>query len=137
MDPTELLGRRRVLGLLVAGELAVVGVLGAVAWHAWQLNQLPVAPPASPVPRSGTAPPSTPSAAPTVGVPAPSPTATPGLQSSPSFLQGQAQAFSRDEAYLEGVEWKIVHAVMDGASTYIHNVVLPAIARAQREGSRQ
>ena len=117
----------------------MVGVLGALAWHAWQLNQLPAAqsPPASPVVGSGTGPRPTPSATPTVGVPAPSPTATPGLQSSPSFLQGQAQTFSHDEAYLEAVEWKIVHAVMDGANAYIHNVVLPAIARAQREGGSQ
>jgi hypothetical protein len=136
MHATQLLGRRHVLALLVAGELAVVGALGAVAWHLWQQSQAPnqggaVSLPA-PAPPQGNQPQPSPSA--TMPVPVqPSAAPTPGFRTDPLFLSQATLDINRDEAALEQLEWRIVHAAMNGARTYIQRVVLPAIARAQRE----
>jgi hypothetical protein len=135
MDAAPLLSRRRVLGLLVVGEVLVVTCLGALAWHLWQESQAPAARPvqASPILNGGSPPPSPPAALPTV--PPPSATATPSLRTDPAFLQAQARTIDREEAALEQVEWRIAHAVMDGAPSYLRDVVLPAVSRAQRQGA--
>jgi hypothetical protein len=134
MDAAQLLSRRRVLGLLVAGEVLVVTGLGVLAGHLWQESQPPAAGPAqaSPILHGASPPPSPPAALPTV--PAPSATPTPAIRSDPAFLQAQARTIDREEAALEQVEWRIAHAVMDGARSYVRNVVLPAVSRAQRQG---
>jgi hypothetical protein len=138
MNATQLLGKRYILGLLVAGELAVVGGLATLAWHVWQQDQppnpggapasLPVAipPPASPRPRSSaTMPfPLRPTVAP-----------TPGLRTDPLFLNQATQDINREEVALEELEWRITRGAMDGVRAYIQRVVLPAISRAQRQAS--
>src|SRR2546427_3482211 len=90
MDATQLLSRRPVLAFLVAGELAVVGALAAVAWHVWQRNQAPTGGAAAvsiraPAPPQG----GQPQPRPTVTIPVPlqpSPAPTPGLRTDPLFL---------------------------------------------------
>ena len=135
MDAAQL-GKRSVLGLLVAGELAVIGSLVAVAWHVWQQNQAPnpgglpvtaaVPPPASPQP--------SPSA--TMSLPIqPTAAPTPALRTDPAFLNQVTVGINRGEVALERLEWQIVHGAMDGVRTYIQKVVLPAIVRAQREAT--
>jgi len=138
MDAARLFSRRHVLAFLVAGELAVVGGLLAVAWHVWQQNQAPagagvkVSLPA-PGPPSGAQPPPSPSA--TIPVPLhPGTTPTPGLRTDPLFLSQATLDINREEAALEQLEWRILHGAMDGMRTYIQRVVLPAVSRAQRAG---
>ena len=138
MDATQLLGRRRVLAFLVAGELAVVGGLTAVAWHVWQQNQVPGGGGAAvsrtaPAPLQGGQP--SPSA--TLPVPLqPSAAPTPGLRTDPRFLSQATLDINREVAALERLEWRILHAAMDGTRNYIQRVVLPAVARAQREAGQ-
>jgi hypothetical protein len=143
MDATRLLSKRQVLGLLVAGELAVVGGLVAVAWHVWQENHPPVAggaalsPPAGLPPLRGGPPRPSPSA--TVAAPLrPSAAPTPGLRTDPLFLGQATVDINREEVAFQQLEWRIVQGTTDGTRTYIQRVVLPAISRAQREaGSRR
>src|SRR2546426_189261 len=137
MDATRLLSRRHVLAFLVAGELAVVGGLAAVAWHIWQQNQVPNRAGAAvwlpaPPPQQGSQPPPSPSA--TLPVPVrPSAPPTPGLHTDPAFLSQATLDINREEAALEQLEWRILRGAMDGMRTYIQRVVLPAVSRAQRE----
>ena len=141
MDASRLLSKRQVLGLLVAGELAVVGGLVAAAWQVWQENHAPVgggvaAPPAGTAPLGRGQP--GPSPAATVPTPLqPAAAATPGLRTDPLFLGQATQDINREEAALQQLEWRIVQGATEGMRTYIQRVVLPAIARAQRgAGSR-
>ena len=133
MDVKQL-GRRSILVLLVAGELAVVGGLGAVAWHVWQQSQAPnpggppVSMPAVASPRPS------PSATMTVPV-GPTVAPTPGLRTDPAFLDQVTIDINREELALEQLEWQIIHGSMDAVRAYIQKVVLPAIARAQREAT--
>jgi len=39
---------------------------------------------------------------------------------------------NREQVLLVRLEWRIVHAGMDAARSYVENVVLPAIRRAER-----
>jgi hypothetical protein len=143
MDATRLLSKRQVLGLLVAGELAVVGGLVVAAWHVWQENHPPaaggaaVSPPSSlPPPRGG---PPRPSPSATVAAPLqPTAAPTPGLRTDPMFLGQATLDINREEAAFQQLEWRIVQGATDGTRAYIQRVVLPAISRAQREaGSRR
>ena len=133
MDATQL-GRRSVLVLLVAGELAVVGGLAAVAWHVWQQDQAlnpggpPVSMPALSSPRPS------PSATMTVPV-GPTAAPTPGLRTDPAFLDQVTIDINREEVALEQLEWQIIHGAMDAVRAYIQKVVLPAVSRAQREAT--
>jgi hypothetical protein len=136
MDATRLLSKRQVLGLLVAGELAVVGGLLAAAWHVWQGNHAPVgggaaAPPLGTSPLGSGQP--QPSPAATVPTPLrPAASATPGLRTDPLFLGQATEDINREEAAFQQLEWRIVQGATDGMRTYIQRVVLPAISRAQR-----
>ena len=139
MDATRLLRRRRVLAFLVAGELAVVGGLGALAWHIWQQGQPPGGGRAAtslPALQQG----ASPQPSPATTMPAslqPSAAPTPGLRTDPQFLSRATLDINREEAALEQLEWRIVHGATDGIRAYIERVVLPAVSRAQRQaGSR-
>src|SRR5438093_13601860 len=135
MDATRLLSRRRVLAFLVAGELAVVGGLAALAWHVWQQDQLPGrggAAASLPALQQGTPP--QPSPATTMPAsPRPGAAPTPGLRTDPQFLSRATLDVNREEAALEKLEWRIVQGAMGGIRAYIERVVLPAVARAQRQ----
>ena len=134
MDATQLLSRRPVLAFLVAGELAVVGALAAVAWHVWQQNQTPSSG-APPVSMPAAAPPR-PSPSGTLPVPlSPTSAPTPGLRADPLFLNQVTTDINREEVALEQLEWRIIHGAMAGVRAYIQRVVLPAISRAQREAT--
>jgi hypothetical protein len=138
MNATRLFGRRQILGLLVAGELTVVGSLAAVAWHIWLQGQAP---------NPGGATPSQQAAAPSQLTPRPSPSAsvrvpagpssppTPGIRTDPAFLSQVTLDINREEVALEQLEWRIIHGATDAARTYIQRVVLPAISHAQRQAS--
>jgi hypothetical protein len=139
MDASQLLGKRFVLGILVAGELAVVGGLAAVAWHAWQQNQAPgpggttVSQPAAVPPQAGR---SQPRPSTTMPVPVrPTAAPTPGFRTDPLFFNQVTLDINREEIAFEQLEWRIVHGAMDGMRAYIQRVVLPAVARAQRQAS--
>jgi hypothetical protein len=143
MDATRLLSKRQVLGLLVAGELAVVGGLVAVAWHVWQENHPPAAGGVAVSPPSGLPPlrggPPRPSPSAIVAAPLqPTAAPTPGLRKDPLFLGRATADINREEVAFQQLEWRIVQGATDGTRTYIQRVVLPAISRAQREaGSRR
>jgi hypothetical protein len=136
MDATQLLSRRPVLALLVAGEIAVVGALAAVAWHVWQQNQDPTGGGAgvsvrAPAPARASQPQTGPSV--TIPVPPqPSPAPTPGIRTDPAFLEQVTLDINREETALEQLEWRIVHGAGLAGRSYIERVVLPAISRAQR-----
>jgi hypothetical protein len=58
------------------------------------------------------------------------------LRTDPKFLSQATLDINREVAALEQLEWRILHAAMDGTRTYIQRVVLPAVARAQREAGQ-
>jgi hypothetical protein len=137
MDASRLLSKRQVLGLLVAGELAVVGGLGAAAWHVWQGNHAPIgggqaaSPPGPAALPGGQPPPSRSATVPTPLQPTAAP--TPGLRTDPLFLNQATMDINREEAAFQQLEWRIAQGATDGTRTYIQRVVLPAVLRAQRE----
>ena len=112
--------------------------LCAAAWHVWQSRQpatsraagpppaaspvraaqrspqgLPVVPGLSPPPRSGP---------------------TPGIRTDPDFLLRQMRDLNHDQSALERAEWHAVKAAIDAVRSYLQNVVLPAVERAERGG---
>jgi hypothetical protein len=140
MSLLPILGRSFLV--LVAAELAVLGVLAIVAWFALRPHPQGAG---APPPRTGTAPsvrapraggwagpiPTPPSSA---GGPASS-GPPPGLTTDPSFIAAQLGAANRDEAALERAEWNVTQALARGVRVYLDRVVLPAVERARRGSS--
>jgi hypothetical protein len=60
---------------------------------------------------------------------------TPGFRTDPLFFNQVTLDINREEIAFEQLEWRIVHGAMDGMRAYIQRVVLPAVARAQRQAS--
>lgn len=127
---------RSPLTWMVAAELAVVSALVVLAWHvvasssghpsptspvAVQPNdsaadpspELPQLPDLSPRSRQG--PP-------------------PGLNVDANFWRDRLGRINADQAYLERLEWAIVHSAEEAVDTYLATVVLPAIQHAERSG---
>jgi hypothetical protein len=55
----------------------------------------------------------------------------PGLNLDSSFWQQRLRLLNREQAYLEQLEWRIVHAAMDTIRRYLETVVLPSIQHAE------
>jgi hypothetical protein len=126
---------RKPVAWMVAAECVVVAALMLLAWHVLS----------TPLSSDGAGPFSLPAASPTAGEALPSlpggaparPGETgppPGLNVDPAFWRARLRILNRDTAALEGVEWRVAHAVMTAARSYLEAVVLPAIARAERRG---
>jgi len=126
---------RTPLTWMVVAEFVVVGLLVVVAWSVLASSFRPaVGGPAA----------AAPDAAPNVGTedsPLPDiPAITgqgargplPGLNLSSSFWRARLADINREQVLLVRLEWRIVHAGMDAARSYVENVVLPAIRRAER-----
>ncbi len=58
----------------------------------------------------------------------------PGLNLDSTFWQQRLRQLNRDQAYLEQIEWRIVHAAMDTVKRYLEQVVLPSIRHAEHAG---
>jgi hypothetical protein len=126
---------RAPLTWIVVAECAVVGALILVAWHAIAAASAPgtVAPFTFPAVEASPAD----SGLPAVGAPVADPHARgplPGLNVGIGFWRARFGRLNRDEASLEALEWRITHAVMDAARSYIETVVLPAVRRAEGGG---
>jgi hypothetical protein len=130
---------RRPLFWMVALEALLLVGLAGVAWHVWQSRQEAAS--ASPDPFSRQLPPAAglgparlpqPSAVPRASPAHPSPAApTPGFRLDADFLARQFGDVNRDQARLEGIEWRLVKAAMQGMKSYLERVVLPRVERAE------
>ena len=56
----------------------------------------------------------------------------PGLNLSSTFWRSRLVELNRDQVLLAQLEWRLVHAAMDAAESYVNDVVLPAVWRAER-----
>jgi hypothetical protein len=125
---------------LVAAELALLAIIGSVAWHVWQQRIVPLASAAAPLvaaplpsarPRqAGSA--SPPTASPSASVPHAAP--TPGVRTDADFLSRQMAELNRAEVTFEYLEWRVTSAIVDGIQHYVTTVVLPSIERAEKGG---
>lgn len=127
---------RSPLTWMVAAELCVVGALVAVAWNVVASANHPAVPsvvadaPPPPddsssdlplIPQLNTAPPKGP---------------LPGLNVDSEYWRQQLVQLNQDQAFLEQLEWRIVHDAELAASHYVETVVLPAVRHAEHaEGS--
>jgi hypothetical protein len=56
----------------------------------------------------------------------------PGLNLDSAFWRDRLVALNRDQVLMAQLEWRLVHAAMSAAESYVKDVVLPAIVRAER-----
>jgi hypothetical protein len=56
----------------------------------------------------------------------------PGLSLDPSFWKRRLGDLNRAQYAFERLEWKLVHSAMEGATSYVKSVVMPALAQAAR-----
>lgn len=121
---------------LVVIEFCALAAFGVLGWHLLgaRLGAPPggavaAVPPVGPPPAPAA---STPQPAVSLSIPTPARAGpTPGLGTSPDFLNRQLHAVNRDESAWEGAEWTILQAGMRFARAYIESVVLPAVRSAQ------
>jgi hypothetical protein len=131
---------RRPLVLLFAAELIVVSALVAVGLHLWQGRQPPAVVASEPPSAASSQPANVRPPRPTASAPGPpsppsgtSPSKSgPGFRTDAAFLTRQMRDLNRDQANLEGVEWRLVKGAIEGMRQYLESVVLPAVERAQR-----
>ena len=132
------------LTYLVLGEALVLVALGIAGWQLLphprvpstaQAGTQPAAPEAQPDPVETIEP----APLPTVPVsrPHPSPTAGAGSATTPSFTDpaywtGRLGHLNSDQAQLQQMQWNVIQAVEAAAEGYLRDVVLTAVARAQR-----
>lgn len=125
---------------LVVLELCALAALAVLGWHLLGARSgarlgAPVGAAVHALPAVG--PPPAPAASapqPAVSLSIPTPARagpTPGLGTSPEFLNRQLHAVNRDESAWEHAEWTILQAGMRFARAYIESVVLPAVRSAQ------
>jgi len=123
---------RSPLTWLVAAEMVVVGGLLVVAWNVVGSSRHAVA--GAPV-----------QAAPPVATDDTSPLPDipgltgqggrgplPGLNLNSAFWRSRLVELNRDQVLLAQLEWRLVHAAMAAAESYVKDVVLPAVRRAER-----
>jgi hypothetical protein len=123
---------RTPLTWMVLAELVVVGTLIALAWNAIAPGvRPPVAIPAEAAPGGAASDDGAPPDFPAVAGPG-SRGPLPGLNVNPAFWRDRLAELNRDDAWLVGLEWRLVHAATDAARDYVESVVLPAVRRAER-----
>ena len=128
---------RSPLTWLVVAEMVVVGGLLVVAWnvvgsspHAVAGAPVQAAPPAVSDSSIDTSPlPDIPGLT-GQGVRGP----LPGLNLNSAFWRSRLVELNRDQVLLAQLEWRLVHAAMAAAESYVKDVVLPAVRRAERGG---
>ena len=124
---------RSPLTWLVAAEFVVIGALVAVAWNV-------IASADRPAPRAvADAPLATDDPSPDIPEMAqidapPGRGRVPGLAVDPNFWRDRLAQLNGDQAFLEQLEWQVIHSAQDAAERYVETVVLPAIRRAEQAG---
>lgn len=123
---------RSPLTWLVVAEMVVVGALLVVAWNLVGSAFHPVAQaPAG----AQSAPTDDPSPLPDIpgltGQPAP-PGLLPGLNLDSAFWRARLIGINRDQVVLAQLEWRVVHAAMSAAESYVKDIVLPSLRRAEK-----
>ena len=126
---------RKPLTWMVIAECVVVAALILVAWTVigsavQQAAAAPGAQPSSSAP-AGSAETPSPDGPPTAGPTAHAP--LPGLNLDTAFWRVRLVELNRDQVFFEQLEWRIVHSGMDVAKRYLETVVLPSLARAERQ----
>ena len=123
---------RSPLTWMVVVELVIVGTLLVVAWNLVGSSLRPaVGSPVEAAPQAtGDDSSPLPDIPGLVGQPGRGP--LPGLNLSSSFWRARLAALNRDQVLLAQVEWRLVHAGMSAAESYVRDVVLPAIERAEK-----
>jgi hypothetical protein len=130
---------RKPLFWMVALEALLVVGLGAVAWHVWQSRQEAASafpgPPTARQPQASLPAPARlpqPTAVPRASPAHQSPPApTPGFRVDADFFARQFGDINRDQARLEGIEWRLVKSAMQGMKSYLERVVLPRVEHAE------
>ena len=123
---------RSPLTWLVVAEMVVVGALLVVAWNLVGSALRPVAE----VPGQVAQPAATDDSSPLPDIPGLTGHTTlgpmPGLNLNSAFWRARLIELNRDQVVLADLEWRVVHAAMGAAESYVKDVVLPAIRRAER-----
>ena len=122
---------RSPLTWLVVAEMVVVGALLVVAWSLagsfWRPQAAAPAQAAEPAPSDDSSP--LPDIPGLTGQRSRGP--LPGLNLDSAFWRQRLLALNRDQVLLAEVEWRVVHAAMGAAESYVRDVVLPAVRRAE------
>ncbi len=123
---------RSPLTWLVVAEMVVVGALLVVAWNVVGSSLRPVAGALA----QATPPVATDDTSPLPDIPGLTGQAgrgpLPGLNLDSAFWRSRLVELSRDQVLLAQLEWRLVHAAMGAAESYVLEVVLPAVRRAER-----
>jgi hypothetical protein len=123
---------RSPLTWLVVAEMVVVGALLVVAWNVVGSSLRPVAGALA----QATPPVATDDASPLPDIPGLTGQAgrgpLPGLNLDSAFWRSRLVELNRDQVLLAQLEWRLVHAAMGAAESYVREVVLPAVRRAER-----
>ena len=123
---------RSPLTWLVVAEMVVVGALIVVTWNLAGSAARPVA--QAPVQDSQPAAPY--DASPLPDIPGLTGQASrgplPGLNLDSAFWRSRLAQLNRDQVLLANLEWRVVHAAMGAAESYVRDVVLPAVRRAEK-----
>jgi len=123
---------RSPLTWLVVAEMVVVGALLVVAWNLVGSAFQPVAQ----TPAQVAQPAATDDSSPLPDIPGLTGQSSrgplPGLNLSSAFWRARLVDLNRDQVVLADLEWRVVHAAMGAAESYVRDVVLPAIRRAER-----
>jgi len=123
---------RSPLTWLVVAEMVVVGALLVVAWNVVGSSLRPVAGALAQV----TPPVATDDVSPLPDIPGLTGQAgrgpLPGLNLDSAFWRSRLVELNRDQVLLAQLEWRLVHAAMGAAESYVREVVLPAVRRAER-----
>jgi len=123
---------RSPLTWLVVAEMVVVGALLVVAWNVVGSSLRPAAGALTQV----TPPVATDDTSPLPDIPGLTGQAgrgpLPGLNLDSAFWRSRLVELNRDQVLLAQLEWRLVHAAMGAAESYVREVVLPAVRRAER-----
>lgn len=124
---------RSPLTWLVAAEIVVIGALVALAWNVIASADRPAPPAVADAPLATDYPsPDIPDIAQINPSPGHGP--VPGLAVDPNFWRDRLAQLNGDQAFLEQLEWQVIHSAQDAAERYVETVVLPAIRRAEQAG---
>ena len=125
---------RSPLTWLVAAEMVVVGALLVVAWTIIGSTLHPVA--GAPVQAAPAVTDNTIDTSPLPDIPGLTGQGgrgpLPGLNLNAMFWRSRLIELNRDQVLLAQLEWRLVHAAMEAAESYVRDVVVPAIWRAER-----
>ena len=117
---------------LVVAEMVVVGALIVVAWNLAGSAFRPVAQ----APAEAAQPAPTDDSSPLPDIPGLTNQGSrgplPGLNLNSAFWRARLVELNRDQVVIAQIEWRLVHAGMSAAESYVKDVVLPAIRRAER-----